>query len=182
MLALAQEQRNLSEKLIRLHVVANSDSAHDQAIKLKVRDAVLKTANELLSASDDAEQTLQDNLQKIADAACGELHRQNCFLPVSVSYQNERFPTREYETFSLPAGVYKTLRVNIGRAEGHNWWCVVYPSLCLSASMDELEKAAAASDFSDGEIRLITEADAQYRFRFKTIEILQSVKERLFAS
>ena len=179
--ALAEEQKGLCEKLIRLHVVANSDDAYDQAVKLKVRDAVLMRANELLQEADDPEAVLTENLQVLADTAQGELRKRNDTADIRVSYQYERFPTRQYDTFSLPAGVYKTLRVTIGRGEGHNWWCVVYPSLCLAASADALEEAAETADFSAGQVRLISGADAPYRFRFKSLEILDRLKAALFS-
>ena len=148
---LQTQQRQLAEKLIRLHVVANSDSPSDQAVKLRVRDAVLNAAEEMLR----------------------DLGRDE---PVSVTLQNERFPTRDYETFSLPAGVYRTLRVTIGAGEGHNWWCVVFPTLCTAASFDEFESAAASGGFTDGELRLITGADEGYVLKFKTLEWLEKLK------
>ena len=95
---------------------------------------------------------------------------------VTVSLKKELFPTRDYDTFSLPSGVYTALRVNIGQAQGHNWWCVVFPNLCMTASMEELEDAASVAGLSDGEVRLITEESEGYVLKFKSIEILQSIK------
>lgn len=179
-LALSAEQKALSEKLIRLHVVANSDSDYDQSVKLKVRDAVLQKANALLADSENPDRTLVENLQVLADTAQAELCKLNYRADIHASYQKERFPTRRYDTFSLPAGAYKTLRITIGSGRGHNWWCVVYPSLCLTASMGDLEQAATAANFSQGEISLITEERPQYVFRFKTLEILENLKRKLF--
>jgi len=166
---LQTQQRQLAEKLVRLHVVANSDSPSDQAIKLRVRDAVLAAAEPVLGSADDPEQALAAELPALECA----LGREES---VSVTLQNERFPTRNYETFSLPAGVYRTLRVTIGAGEGHNWWCVVFPTLCTAASLDEFESAAASGGFTDGELRLITGADEGYVLKFKTLEWLEKLK------
>ena len=179
-LALSAEQKNLSDKLIRLHVVANSDSDYDQSVKLKVRDAVLQKANALLADSENPDRTLAENLQVLADTAQAELCKLNYRADIHASFEMERFPTRKYDTFSLPAGTYKTLRITIGSGRGHNWWCVVYPSLCLTASMDDFEKAAQAANFTDGEISLIREETPTYVLRFKTVEILEKIKKTLF--
>ena len=147
---LQTQQRQLAEKLVRLHVVANSDSPSDQAIKLRVRDAVLAAAEPVLGSADDPEQALAAELPALECAAAEMLRALGREESVSVTLQNERFPTRDYETFSLPAGVYRTLRVTIGAGEGHNWWCVVFPTLCTAASLDEFESAAASGGFTDG--------------------------------
>ena len=174
--ALQVQQQRMSEKIIRLHVVANSDSGADQAIKLRVRDAVLAAAEPVLGSADDPEQALAAELPALECAAAEMLRALGREESVSVTLQNERFPTRDYETFSLPAGVYRTLRVTIGAGEGHNWWCVVFPTLCTAASLDEFESAAASGGFTDGELRLITGADEGYVLKFKTLEWLEKLK------
>lgn len=173
---LQTQQRQLAEKLIRLHVVANSDSPSDQAVKLRVRDAVLNAAEPVLQAADDPEQALAAELPALERAAAEMLRKLGRDELVSVTLQNERFPTRDYETFSLPAGVYRTLRVTIGAGKGHNWWCVVFPTLCTAASFDEFESAAASGGFTDGELRLITGSDEGYVLKFKTLEWLEKLK------
>ena len=170
------EQQRLSAKLIRLHVVANSDSAHDQAVKLEVRDAVFTAAKTLLDGTDDPHATLAGHLDEIAAAAEARLRTLGEAHPVTVRLGKERFPTREYDTFALPAGVYESLRVTIGAGEGHNWWCVVFPSLCLTSSMDELELAAQTAGFSDEEIRLITGEESGFVLKFRVLELLQKLK------
>lgn len=170
------EQQRLSGKLIRLHVVANSDSAHDQAVKLEVRDAVIAAAKTLLDGADDPRAALEGQLDVIAQAAEARLCELGENLPVTVRLGKERFPTREYDTFALPAGVYEALRVSIGAAEGHNWWCVVFPSLCLTSSMDELELAAQTAGFSDEEIRFITGEESGFVLKFRVLELLQKLK------
>ena len=143
---LQTQQRQLAEKLVRLHVVANSDSPSDQAIKLRVRDAVLAAAEPVLGSADDPEQALAAELPALECAAAEMLRALGREESVSVTLQNERFPTRDYETFSLPAGVYRTLRVTIGAGEGHNWWCVLYPGLCFTNSYHtDIDETASES-------------------------------------
>ena len=134
--ALQGEQQALAGKLVRLHVVANSDSEQDQALKLQVRDAVLE-ASEGLEAED-----LEAALPRLQAAAQACLREQGSGDPVTVSLGEERFPTRLYDNFALPAGVYRSLRVTIGAGEGHNWWCVAFPSICFRATSAEVQDAA----------------------------------------
>ena len=178
-LALQTQQRQLSEKLIRLHVVARSDNEHDQEVKRSVRDAVLARTREILDGCDDPRSALQGALTEIEAAAQKQLKSLGEDENVTVRLGKELFPTRDYETFSLPAGVYESLRVTIGEGAGHNWWCVVFPSICLTASMDELEQAAQTAGFTDSEIKLITEADDGFVLKFKLVELIQKLKNFL---
>lgn len=177
---LQAEQQQLAEKLIRLHVVANSDTQEDQAIKLEVRDAVLQAAEGILQDAENPKSALAAGLGEIEAAAEQRLRALGCEAPVCVRLGKEVFPTREYDTFTLPAGVYESLRVNIGQAQGHNWWCVVFPSICLTASMDELEQAAQTAGLTDAELRLITGQTDGYVLKFKTLELLQKLKQIIF--
>ena len=97
-----------------------------------------------------------------------------------VSFRRELFPTRDYDTFSLPSGVYQSLRVTIGKGEGHNWWCVIFPSLCVPATADGFADAAAAGGFTDAEISLMTRANGAYVVKFRSLELLQALKKYLF--
>ena len=97
-----------------------------------------------------------------------------------VSLRRELFPTRDYETFRLPAGVYRTLRVTIGTGEGHNWWCVVFPALCLPANVEDLEAVCAAAGFTEGEISVLTEETSEIEVEFKTLELLGKLKKILW--
>ncbi len=169
-------QRDLAEKTVRLHVVANSDSAADQAQKLRVRDAVLQEVAELTKNCKDASQArtvLGAHLGTIEASARRVLADEGSGYGVSVSLGVEDFPTRTYETFTLPAGSYPALRVRIGAAQGHNWWCVVFPSLCTAATSDAVEEYAAVGGFDRSETDLITGGEEKYEFRFKTLEWLQ---------
>lgn len=170
-------QAELSEKLVRLHVVANSDSDEDQALKLKVRDAVLSEVEPIIMGASDREgavSLLAENMDAVARAAGEAVLENGKNYRVKATIAQENFPTRRYDTFSLPAGTYTSLRVSIGGGEGHNWWCVAFPPLC---------KSAAAVDESDGlglttdDISLITGENDGYRLSFKTLEILQTIRD-----
>lgn len=172
--ALQLDQQTLAGKLIRLHVVANSDSEQDQAVKLQVRDAVLEVTKDL--DREELEQALP-NIQAAAEACLRDL---GCRDAVTVTLGQERFPTRLYENFSLPAGVYTALRVTIGEGEGQNWWCVAFPSICFRATTADLEAAAVSAGFTGEEIALITEANEGYVLKFKLLELLDRLKAWLF--
>ena len=146
--------RELSDKLIRLHVIAASDTEEDQTVKLAVRDAVLSRVEPLLSGAADAaeaERRLRDSLgelETLSETVSGQSAR--------AELGREAYPTREYETFSLPAGVYTSLRITLGEGTGRNWWCVVYPMLCSSGTETAREAAALLGEdarllWDDGE-------------------------------
>lgn len=170
-------QRSLAAKTIRLHVVANSDSDEDQAEKLRVRDAVLRNVAALTADCGDANAArtvLASHLNELQTSA------QRCTeKTVTVSLGEERFATRYYDTFTLPAGIYPSLRVKIGAAQGHNWWCVVFPSLCTAATANEFSECAAAGGFDDSETELVTGGEEKYVLRFKTLEWLQELQDWL---
>ncbi len=166
-------QQEIADKTVRLHVVANSDSAEDQSHKLVVRDAVLKKVSELTVGCTDAKQAegiIECHLQSIADAAA-EVSDER----IEVCLTSEAFDTRYYETFTLPAGNYRALRVNIGNAEGKNWWCVVFPSLCTAATTEAVAECAEVGGFDDEQTDLIVGGEEKYTFRFKTLQWLKNL-------
>lgn len=172
-------QVRLASQVIRLHVLANSDSEEDQALKLEVRDRVLKTTSALLAGETEPQAAavlLDQHLDDIAQTAAQEISAQGHDDRVEVRLEQTWFPTRQYQGISLPAGNYLALRVLIGAAEGHNWWCVVFPNLCLPAVS---ERALEASTLTPGQISLLQEEETSYVFRFKTLELWQSLKHRL---
>ena len=177
-LVLSYQQRVLADKLIRLHVVADSDSAEDQRIKLCVRDAVLRCTDSVLgNKPEDPKAALQAALPDIETEANRCLRREGSPRRAKVTLREELFPTREYINFSLPAGKYTALRVTIGEGRGQNWWCVVFPSLCMCASAEEFSDAAQTAGFTDGEVRLITENSDGYVLKFRLIEIFEKIRE-----
>lgn len=140
------DKATLQNGILRLHVVANSDEEHDQTQKLMVRDSVIAYLEPKLEGVVDKEQAMaliKKELSALKRVAEETLLAVGTELPVRVFLQKEEFDTREYETFSLPAGVYDALRIEIGNAEGKNWWCVVFPSLCLPAAGDRFAETAA---------------------------------------
>lgn len=172
-------QVRLASQVIRLHVLANSDSEEDQALKLEVRDRVLETTSALLTGETEPQAAavlLNQHLDDIAQTAAQEISAQGHDDRVEVRLEQTWFPTRQYQGISLPAGNYLALRVLIGAAKGHNWWCVVFPNLCLPAVS---ERALEASTLTPGQISLLQEEETSYVFRFKTLEFWQSLKHRL---
>ena len=175
--SVAAEQRELSDKLIRLHVIANSDSEADQALKLKVRDAVTGELEAMLKSAgsrDEAAETLRENLQLISRLCEDTIIREGYDYTVNVTLGVENYPTRVYDTFSLPAGEYQSLKITIGSGEGKNWWCVVFPPVCYTAATKE---DLSEMDFSDDEVELITDDGGEQVFKFKILEWLSELKD-----
>ena len=165
---LIADRQKLRQELIRFHVVAASDSREDQAVKLQVRDAVMEALEEELRNLRDVDQAkvyLAENLPKIESIANDALIRAGFADRATVSLCVEEFATRVYDTFTLPAGLYESLRIVIGEGEGHNWWCVVFPSFCLPATTDGFEEVACAAGFSDS-LTDTLEGDHEIRFFF----------------
>lgn len=174
-------QEDIASKMIRLHVVANSDTAEDQALKLKVRDGVLSEVGTYLDGETQIETAaaeISQHIPQIEETAERILRENGCDLEVRAALKTEAFGTREYDTFTLPAGEYQSLRLTIGEAKGRNWWCVVFPPLCISAA-SEFEATAEAAGLTDEEISLITEDDGEVVFRFRFLEILQKIRDSL---
>jgi len=169
------QQSALADKVIRLHVIANSDAPEDQALKLEVRDRVLERAEELIPAGAGLEEVrcaLEESLPALAQAGAELVGERGYGYPVSASLEDEVwFPTKEYGEFSLPAGQYTALRLVIGEGEGRNWWCVVFPPLCLGSVSETAEETAAEAGFSEEEIALISGEDEGYVVKFKAIEL-----------
>ena len=166
-------QRQLAEKMIRLHVIANSDGAEDQALKLKVRDAVLDQAEAILTESRDmaeAGAALEAALPALEETAEQAVRENGADYQVSAQLSWEIYPTRTYESFRLPAGEYLSLRIQIGAAAGQNWWCVVFPPLCRAATVEEFAQSAAQAGLSPSDVTLITEESGGVELRFKVVD------------
>lgn len=172
--------QELSDRVVRLHVLANSDAEEDQALKLKVRDRILACTEPILEGAADrreAEALLRDRLPELERAAAQELRDNGCGYIVTVSLEDVMFPTREYEGFTLPAGKYLALRAVIGRGEGRNWWCVVFPPLC-AAPAAETAKTALAAGLSPDQVGLITEENQGYVLKSRLVEFWRELEER----
>ena len=176
-----QEQDVLEQKMIRLHVIANSDAQDDQALKLQVRDAVLAQATDLLQQSRDmvdAQRKLSLALPAIETAAREKVVAEGYDYAVAARLEQTEFPTKEYDGFSLPAGKYLALRVVIGEGAGQNWWCVVFPPLCTAAATD-IEETAIATGLGEEDISLITEKNQGYVLKFRSLELWESLRQWL---
>ena len=175
------DRQRLREELVRLHVVAASDSEEDQALKLQVRDAVVESLQEGLADVADVDQAkayLQENLPKIEAVANQVLQAAGCEDVATVSLAVEEFATRVYDTFTLPAGIYESLRITIGEGEGHNWWCVVFPSLCVSATSEGFEETASCAGFPDS-LTGALEGEEGYEVRFFLLDALGELENFL---
>ncbi len=158
--------------VLRLHVIASSDSEEDQALKLLVRDAVLEEAQALLGevySKTQAEKTVYENLERLRSVAEKTVRDNGYDYPVAIELGKEEYPTKNYESCCFPAGEYTSLRILIGEASGQNWWCVLFPPLCLSAATDA--DAFASVGITDGQYQIITENEnPKYKIRFKILE------------
>ncbi len=167
--------RRLSSQVLRLHVVGASDSAQDQAVKLAVRDAVLAQAAPLLEGVEDQERAraiLGENLSTLARAGA-----ETAGVAVSAALEDEVwFPTKHYTGFSLPAGRYTALRITVGEGEGRNWWCVVFPPLCMGAVSESADTAMEA--LSPDQVALLTGENEGYVVKFKLLEWWGQLQEK----
>lgn len=177
-----RDREQLNENLIRLHVVAASDSEEDQAVKLQVRDAVIASLSEAMADVRDVDQAkayIRENLPKIEAAANACLELLGCEANAVATLKEEVFDTRYYDTFTLPAGVYEALRITIGDGAGKNWWCVVFPTLCLPATSEGFEDVAAGAGFSDS-LTGALEGKSEYEIRFFLLDFLGKWQARSF--
>ena len=176
---LTQEQQELADSVIRFHVIANSDTEEDQALKLAVRDRVLEEAEGLYpegATLEQAQAALEGHLNTLAAAGRAVVEEQGYDYPVSARLEDCWFPTKEYEDFALPAGNYTALRVTIGEGKGQNWWCVAFPPLCLGAASETVDQALEAGYFTPDQGALVTGDGEQYVLKFKAMELLGEVQ------
>ena len=176
-----QNRDQLADKVVRLHILANSDSEEDQALKLRVRDRVLERATELLEQTGDrreAADVLQSHLPELERIAAEEISDCGYEYDVTAEVANTMFPTKEYDGFTLPAGEYLALRIIIGEGNGRNWWCVVFPPLCTTAAAD-VPASALAAGFDEEEVALVTEENEGYVLKFKAMEWWEAIREKI---
>ena len=167
------------DKVVRLHVLANSDSEEDQAVKLAVRDAILDVTVPLLQSCQTKEEAvcvLEENQISLIETAQTVLREQGFDDTVSIEMGLEEYPTRTYDSLCFPAGEYISMRVSLGKGEGQNWWCCLFPPLCLGAATVKekaAEDACISVGFTPTQYKIITESDKPvYRARFKILEML----------
>ena len=172
------------DSVIRLHVLANSDSADDQALKLKVRDAVLERMTDVFEENEcldinDAERVVAEHIDDIMETAERCIAEEGYSYSVDVIIKEEKYPTRNYELLAFPSGRYLSLQIKIGEADGQNWWCVLFPPLCLSAATEtsvQAEDALMNIGLSGEQYKIITESEnAKYNVRFKILETIDEI-------
>ena len=172
----------MKENMIRLHVVANSDEDADQAVKLKVRDEINGFLQEGMKNIENAQQArsyLLSKLPELEQLANAVLSAEHFSEQAQVTLTQEAFNTRFYDTFTLPSGVYHSLRIVIGEGEGHNWWCVVFPSLCIPAASEEFEDTAVSAGLSESLAATLSGQD-EYEIRFFLLECLGRIENFFF--
>lgn len=161
--------------ILRLHILANSDSDKDQALKLKIRDSILENSENIFNNANTKAEALQkakESLPKIISTAKATIKESGYNYTVTGEIKKCYFNTRVYENFTLPAGYYDAVRIKIGKAEGKNWWCVLFPEVCLSASTD------LSQTLSEGSVSAV-ENPQKYKVRFKVVEIITKAREKI---
>lgn len=166
--------KSISQEVFRLHILANSDSKEDQDLKIKVRDRVLRYTEALFQNAESkqqAENLISDNLQKINFAAQSVVKESGFDYKVSTQITNMYFSTRYYRNYTLPSGMYDALRITIGSGNGHNWWCVMYPSICVSSQPEGEQRAKQV--FDESEYDIVT--NEKYEYKFFVVELFQNL-------
>lgn len=182
--AFANNCDDIRSSVVRLHILANSDSKEDQQLKLMVRDRLLSSSDEIFGDADSieiAEANVDANLRKIEDISREVIEENGSDYEVHAELANMYFTTRVYDNITMPAGYYDALRITIGEAKGRNWWCVLYPPLCLPAATQENSPneevgAANTDDYFTNEQSDIIEQSSDYEVKFAIVEVVESVK------
>ncbi len=166
------DEYEIYDNTLRLHVLANSDSESDQQLKLCVRDAVVEKTAELTKGCKNIEEAVliyKNNLGVLEETAQNVVNEKGYSYDVNVTFGKETYPEREYEGVRLPAGEYTSLKINIGESEGKNWWCVLFPPLCVDAS--KAEEELIQTGFTPNQIKLLTDSETpKYKIRFRILE------------
>lgn len=171
--AAIKTSEGISNKVFRLHILANSDSTEDQNIKLMLKNYILENTHDIIGGKtlDEAIKNAKNNTKEITDMCNDYLKSKGLEYKVKVNVVKEYFKTRVYDDFTLPAGKYNSLKIEIGEGNGHNWWCIVFPSVCLSACSESM------SDYlDDDEMNLVSNT---YSPKFKAVELYESAKEKI---
>lgn len=167
---------DIRNEVVRLHILANSDSDADQTVKLLVRDAVLNCGEKIFSGDvnvENVKEILDEDKDRIIEIANKVLFENGFNYKAQISITDEYFPTRTYERFTLPAGRYTSLKIVLGNGEGHNWWCVMFPPLCLPAAS---EKTQLDVVFGENGAEIVSNSE-KYEIKFKFIEFFEKIKD-----
>lgn len=173
--AFSQQCDNIREKMLRMHVIANSDSEEDQQLKLKVRDAVLSAGKEVFDGSVtaiEAKEKITPYIDYFENIALETIKNEGFDYNVKITVQKEYFNTRTYEnSVTLPAGYYTAVKVIIGEGKGQNWWCVMFPPMCLPTAVAECE---ISDVLTKDETEIVTETE-KYKLKFKIVEFFEEI-------
>ena len=171
--AAVKTSEDISNKVFRLHILANSNSTEDQNTKLMLKNFILENSKDIIGGKtlDEAISNAKNNRKEITEMCNEYLKSIGIDYKVVVSVVKEYFKTRVYDDITLPAGKYNSLKIELGEAKGHNWWCIVFPSVCLSACTESM------NDYlSEDEMKLVSNT---YSPKFKVVEIYESAKEKI---
>lgn len=166
-----QTQEHMAEEVLRFHVLANSDSKQDQNLKMKVKDTVINWMEEEMTSGnlEETKEFVRSHLSEIEDLASGTIQEEGYMYPVKVSLEKTAFPEKTYGDVTFPSGIYEALRIQIGQAEGHNWWCVLYPNLCfidsVRAVVPESGKKQLKNVLTEDEYEMVT-ASSRFKVRW----------------
>ncbi len=164
----------IRQNVLRLHIIANSDSKADQSLKIEIRDEILKKSGNIfegVTSLEDATLQTKNKIDDFSDIA-NRVIKENGFSYKAKAYLGKRyFETRKYEKFTLPAGVYDSLIIELGKGEGKNWWCVIFPEVCLPSASD----IGLSKTVNEGSVDIAENAD-RYILRFKVVEIYEKIK------
>lgn len=166
---------DIQKNVLRLHIIANSDSDSDQMLKLKVRDEILRYSDEIFGQSDNisqAEQNLNGKFEMIEEIADRVIRENGFSYTAKAELVNMDFDEKVYDDITMPSGNYDALRITLGQAQGHNWWCVMYPPLCLPV------EGVAKEYFTDEETDILYNPE-KYEIKFKCVEIFNNLKNKL---
>ncbi len=167
---------DLRSNILRFHIIANSDSPQDQDVKLKIRDEVLNESTDIFKDTDTlelAQDSAEENLDTFVKIANRVLSENGFDYTATANIGECFFNTREYDTFTLPAGYYNSLNIILGEGKGHNWWCVIYPAVCVGSSGAKLESAVNKKSSR------IAEHPQKYKIKFKSVEIYEKIKKKI---
>ncbi|HIZ16840.1 MAG TPA: stage II sporulation protein R [Firmicutes bacterium] len=178
LMGFGQDVEEIRENVLRLHILANSDSEEDQQLKLKVRDRLLEVGGEIFENTGSKEEMIslaEDNTERLTAAAKEVINENGYDYDVRIEVGETKFDERVYNEVTMPAGVYTAVNVYIGEAAGHNWWCVMFPPMCLPAA----EESEELDDVLSDEQLDIVENNEKYEIRLKALEIFDSIKEKI---
>ncbi len=176
----SSDAEGIREGVLRFHVVANSDSNEDQQNKLAVRDGITELCSSLFGSAANKSEAMQsagENSGVISEKAEEILKGRGCIDSVTVTVRKRYFPTRNYDGVSLPAGVYDTVDILIGEAKGQNFWCVLFPDICVGASTEKSNKDKLSAVLDGGSLKMTTSSkEPSVKLKFKTVELIEKIK------